>query len=63
MGYEVAEIFSKYIEEFKYEDLDENTLFNSKKFLLDTIGVAIAGSTGAQLGNLKNVVTIIRTTL
>ena len=56
MGYEVAEIFSKYIEKFKYEDLDKNTLFNSKKFLLDTIGVAIAGSTGAKLDNLKNVV-------
>ena len=56
MEYELAKIFSKYIEKFRYEDLEDNTLFNAKKFLLDTIGVGIAGSTGAKLNNLKNVV-------
>ena len=56
MKYELADIFSKYIVKLKYEELEDNTISNSKKFLLDTIGVGIAGSTGSKIDNLKNVV-------
>ena len=46
MAEEVAEIFSKHIFSSKYEDLSEKTIKQLKVFLLDTIGVGIAGSTG-----------------
>ena len=45
MAEEVAEIFSKHIFSSKYEDLSEKTIKQLKVFLLDTIGVGIAGST------------------
>ena len=53
MELEVAEIFSKHIRKSRFEDLDENTVKNIKIFLLDTLGVGIAGSTGAKLSELK----------
>ena len=56
MGEEVAEIFSKHIFSSKYEDLSEKTIKQLKVFLLDTIGVGIAGSTGSKLNELKKIV-------
>ena len=53
MEFEAAEIFSKHIRKSRFEDLDENTVKNIKIFLLDSLGVGIAGSTGAKLSELK----------
>ena len=55
MAEEVAEIFSKHIFSSKYEDLSEKTIKQLKVFLLDTIGVGIAGSTGSKLNELKKI--------
>jgi 2-methylcitrate dehydratase PrpD len=55
MELEIADIFSKHITNSKFEDLDENTVKKIKIFLLDSLGVGIAGSTGAKLAELKNV--------
>ena len=55
MSEEVAEIFSKHIFSSKYEDLSEKTIKQLKVFLLDTIGVGIAGSTGSKLVELKKI--------
>ena len=55
MSEEVAEIFSKHIFSSKYEDLSEKTIKQLKVFLLDTIGVGIAGSTGSKLNELKKI--------
>ena len=49
MEVETAEIFSKHIKKSKFENLDDKTIQKIKIFLLDTIGVGIAGSTGAKL--------------
>ena len=48
MELEIAEIFSKHIINSKFEDLDDNAVKKMKIFLLDTLGVGIAGSTGAR---------------
>ena len=55
MKIETADLFTKHIANSKFEDLDNKTIKNLKKFLLDTIGVGIAGSTGANLTELKKV--------
>ena len=55
MKIEAADLFTKHIANSKFEDLDNKTIKNLKKFLLDTIGVGIAGSTGANLTELKKV--------
>ena len=55
MGQEVAEIFYKHIFSSKYEDLSEKTIKRLKVFLLDTVGVGIAGSTGSKLNELKKI--------
>ena len=55
MSEEVAEIFSKHIFSSKYEDLDKKTIKQLKVFLLDTVGVGIAGSTGSKLNELKKI--------
>ena len=55
MELETAEIFSKHIRNSKFEDLDDRTIEKIKIFLLDTVGVGIAGSTGAKLSELKKV--------
>ena len=55
MVVETAEIFSKHIKKSKFENLDDKTIQKIKIFLLDTIGVGIAGSTGAKLSELKKV--------
>ena len=52
---ETADLFSKHIHTAKFEDLDNETINKIKVFLLDTIGVGIAGSTGAKLSELKKV--------
>ena len=49
MELEIADIFSKHITNSKFEDLDDNSVKKIKIFLLDTLGVGIAGSTGAKL--------------
>ena len=53
MEFEAAEIFSKHIRNSSFEDLDDNTVKKIKTFLLDSLGVGIAGSTGAKLSELK----------
>ena len=55
MKVEIAELFSQHIEKSSFEDLDSETINKIKFFLLDTIGVGIAGSTGANLQELKKV--------
>ena len=55
MELEIAEIFSKHITNSKFEDLDDNAVKKMKIFLLDTLGVGIAGSTGSKLSELKKV--------
>ena len=55
MRIETADLFTSHIENSKFEDLDDETLKKIKIFLLDTIGVGIAGSTGAKLTELKKV--------
>ena len=55
MEVETAEIFSKHIKKSKFENLDDKTIQKIKIFLLDTIGVGIAGSTGAKLSELKKI--------
>ena len=55
MKIETADLFTKHIANSKFEDLDNKTIKNLKKFLLDSIGVGIAGSTGANLTELKKV--------
>ena len=55
MKLEIGEIFSKHITNSKFEDLDDITVKKIKIFLLDTLGVGIAGSTGAKLSELKSV--------
>ena len=55
MKLEIGEIFSKHITNSKFEDLDDITVKKIKIFLLDTLGVGIAGSTGAKISELKSV--------
>ena len=55
MEFETAELFSKHIEQSRFEDLNNETVQKLKVFLLDTIGVGIAGSTGSKLTELKEV--------
>ena len=55
MELETAELFSKHIEQSKFEHLNEETVQKIKVFLLDSIGVGIAGSTGSKLTELKDV--------
>ena len=49
MTLEPAELFSKHIEQSSFEDLNDETVNKIKVFLLDSIGVGIAGSTGSKL--------------
>ena len=55
MELEAAELFSKHIEQASFEDLNDETVHKIKVFLLDSIGVGIAGSTGSKLTELKKV--------
>ncbi|MDC1086883.1 MmgE/PrpD family protein [Alphaproteobacteria bacterium] len=55
MAIEAADLFSKHIEQSRFEDFDNETINKIKIFLLDSIGVGIAGSTGANLLELKQV--------
>ena len=55
MTLEPAELFSKHIEQSSFEDLNDETVNKIKVFLLDSIGVGIAGSTGSKLKELKKV--------
>ena len=55
MQLEIANIFSKHLKNSRYEDLDNETINKIKVFLLDSLGVGIAGSTGAKLSELKKV--------
>jgi len=61
MAIEAADLFSKHIEQSRFEDLDNETINKIKIFLLDSIGVGIAGSTGANLLELKQVSNGIKT--
>ena len=55
MKIEAADLFSRHIEQSKFENLNDQTIKKIKIFLLDSIGVGIAGSTGAKLTELKKV--------
>ena len=57
MDFEAAEYFTNHIDKTKYKFINKETLEKTKIFLLDTIGVGIAGSTGSNLKELKSVVT------
>ena len=60
MQLEIANIFSKHLKNSRYEDLDNETINKIKVFLLDSLGVGIAGSTGAKLSELKNKIVLYR---
>ena len=55
MVIETADLFSDHIYKSNFENLDNQTINKIKVFLLDTLGVGIAGSTGANLSELKKV--------
>ena len=55
--FEATKYFANHIYETKYKYINKATLEKTKIFLLDTIGVGIAGSTGSNLKELKSVVT------
>ena len=55
MELDAAELFSRHIEQASFEDLNDETVHKIKVFLLDSIGVGIAGSTGSKLTELKKV--------
>ena len=55
MVIETADLFSNHINKSNFEDLDNQTINKIKVFLLDSLGVGIAGSTGANLSELKEV--------
>ena len=55
MVIETAELFSNHIQKSNFENLDNQTINKIKVFLLDSLGVGIAGSTGANLSELKKV--------
>jgi aconitate decarboxylase len=57
MDFEATEHFANHIYQTKYQHINKETLDKTKVFLLDTIGVGIAGSTGSNLKELKSVVT------
>ena len=56
MDFEATEYFANHIYESKFNQINKDTLEKAKIFLLDTIGVGIAGSTGSNLNELKTVV-------
>mgnify|MGYP005681119947 CR=1 FL=1 len=49
MDFEATEYFANHIYESKFNQINKDTLEKAKIFLLDTIGVGIAGSTGSNL--------------
>ena len=53
MDFEATEHFANHIYQTKYQHINKETLDKTKVFLLDTIGVGIAGSTGSNLKELK----------
>ena len=55
MVIETADLFSNHIQKSNFENLDNQTINKIKVFLLDSLGVGIAGSTGANLSELKKV--------
>jgi len=55
MVIETADLFSNHIHKSNFENLDNQTINKIKVFLLDSLGVGIAGSTGANLSELKKV--------
>ena len=52
MVIETADLFSNHIHKSNFENLDNYTINKIKVFLLDSLGVGIAGSTGANLSEL-----------
>ena len=55
MVIETANLFSNHIHKSNFGNLDNQTINKVKVFLLDSLGVGIAGSTGANLSELKKV--------
>ena len=55
MVIETADLFSNHIHKSNFGNLDNQTINKVKVFLLDSLGVGIAGSTGANLSELKKV--------
>lgn len=54
MSYDIAEAFAAHAVRVRYADLTPPAIAAAKTFLLDTIGVAIAGSSGANVATIRD---------
>jgi len=54
MSYDIAEAFAAHACRVRHEDLSPAAIAAAKTFLLDTIGVAIAGSSGANVQTVRD---------